>query len=151
MNTIWLHPSQGQPFAAVAGFINDRIGAELAGWRQGTILAVADDSAIVGAVLFHNFNESAGVIEISAASDSKRWLTRPVLNEMFAFPFDQIGCQAVIARMDADRPLTRIFTAYGFKRYDIPRLRGRDRAEAVMVLADDDWRQGRFSRSKSHG
>lgn len=151
MTPIWLHHCQGEPYRAVAGFLNDRVGLCLAGWETGTILAVADGAQIVGAVLFHNYDPQHGTIEISAASDSKRWLTRPVLQAMFAFAFDQIGCQAVIARMDAGKPLTRIFTAYGFKRYDIPRLRGRNTVEAVMVLADDDWRANGFHKEFAHG
>ena len=151
MTPIWLHPSQGDVYRSVAGFLNDRVGMGLAGWESGTILAVADGSQIVGAAPFHNYDANHGTIEISAASDCKRWLTRAVLWEMFAFPFLQIGCQAVVARMDADRPLTRIFTAYGFKRYDIPRLRGRNTVEAVMVLSDDDWRANGFHKELPNG
>lgn len=151
MTPIWLHPSQGEVYRSVAGFLNDRVGMFLAGWDQGAILAVADGTDLVGAVLFHNYDPRHGTIEISAASDSKRWLTRPILREMFGFPFGQLGCQAVIARMDADRPLVRIFTAYGFKKYEIPRLRGRDTVEAVMVLSDDDWRANGFHKEYADG
>lgn len=145
MRAVWLHPSQGEAYLSVAGFLNERIG-ELSGWQVGTILAVVDAKTICGAVLFHNYTPGCGTIEISAASDSKRWLTRPILWEIFAFAFHQIGVQAVVARMAAGRQLARIFTAYGFKRYDIPRLRGRDTAETIMVLSDDDWRANGFHK-----
>lgn len=151
MKPIWLHPSQGDAYTAVAGFLNGRIGTCLAGWEQGTILAVVDGPSLVGAVLFHNYDKVHGTIEISAASDSKRWLTRAVLWEMFSFPFLQLGCQAVVARMDAGKPLVRIFTAYGFKQYEIPRLRGRNTVEAVMVLSDDDWLANGFHKEFAHG
>ncbi len=149
MTPVWLHPSHGAGYFAVAGYLSDRIGFPLAGIEAGTILAVADGDVIVGAVLFHNYSPQFGTIEISAASDSKRWLTRAILREMFGFAFDQLGCQAVVARMDADKPLTRIFTAYGFKRYDIPRLRGRDTVEAVMVLSDCDWLANGFHKENA--
>lgn len=150
MNAVWLHPSQGEAYLAVAGFLHDRIG-ELSGWQLGTILAVTDGKSITGAVLFHNYNPDCGTIEISAASDSKRWLTRAILREIFGFAFHQLGVQAVVARMVAGRDLARIFTAYGFKQYDIPRLRGRDTAESIMVLSDDDWRANGFHKEFHHG
>ena len=150
MKAVWLHPSQGDAYLSVAGFLNYRIG-ELSGWQIGTILAVADAEKLCAAVLFHNYNPGAGTIEISAASDSKRWLTRPILREIFAFAFLQIGVQAVVARMAAGRDLARIFTAYGFKKYDIPRLRGRDKAESIMVLSDDDWHANGFHKEFPHG
>lgn len=114
---------------------------------DGTIAVTAGPAV----VLFHNWDPGAGVVEITAASDSKRWLTRPVLLELFSYPFDRLGCQAVVARMAPERPLARMFTAYGFKRYDLPRLRGRNEGEAVLILGDDDWRSNGFHKEHGHG
>ncbi len=108
-------------------------------------MAVANGSEIIGACLFHNWDADAGVVELTSASLSPKWLTRPVLREMFAYPFEQLGCQAVVLRVDPDNTrMCRIASAFGFKRYDIPRLRGRNKAEALFILGDDDWRGGRF-------
>jgi len=113
-----------------------------------TIIASADSAGnALGAAIYQNYDPEHGVIELSAAAASPRWLSRKVLREMFSYPFDQLGCQAVAMRCDTDNSrLARIFTAYGFKRYDIPRLRGRDKGEAIYVLADDDWRANGFHK-----
>lgn len=111
----------------------------------GTIMAVADGRNIVAACLFHNWDVEAGVIEMTSASTSARWLSRAILREMFSYPFEQLGCQAVIARVDPENTrMCRIASAFGGQRYDIPRLRGRDKAEALFILGDDEWRAGRF-------
>lgn len=151
MTRIWLHPRDGGAYEAVARFLADRIGEYPNGWQVGTIMAVAKDDRIVAAVLFHNWQPRNGVIEISGASDDGRWLSRALLFDLFDYAFNQMGAQAVVACMDAGRPLTRIFEAYGFRRYDIPRLRGRDKAETVMVLGDDDWKANGFHKEHADG
>lgn len=112
---------------------------------DGTALCVLDGKKLIGAVLAHNYQPDCGVIEMTAAATSARWLTRPVLFQMFDYAFNQVGCQAVVLRVAPDNTRTlRIATAFGFKLYEIPRLRGRDQSEIVCVLADDEWRSGRF-------
>lgn len=108
-------------------------------------MAVADGPAIIGACLFHNWDADAGVIELTSASLSPKWLSRPVLRAIFGYAFDELKCQAVVLRVDPDNVrMCRIASAFGFQRHDIPRLRGRDKAEALFILGDDEWRGGRF-------
>lgn len=108
-------------------------------------MGVARDGKPVAGVVFHNWDADAGVIEMSSASDDARWLSRPVLAEMFGYAFDQMGCQAVVLRVDpGNARMDRIARAYGFKRYDIPRIRGRDKSEVIYVLGDDAWRANGF-------
>lgn len=105
------------------------------------------DGAAKGAAIFQNYDKFNGTIEISAASIATRWLSRGILHEMFAYPFNQLGCQAVILRCaDTDKRMARILPAYGFNRYDIPRLRGRDKPEAIYVLGDDEWHANGFHK-----
>ena len=116
-------------------------------FAQGIAMAVVHGGAMVAAAILHNYDAEAGVIQISAASDDKRWMTRPVLRGLFGYAFNELACQAVVQRCDTGRnDLARMFKAYGFKRYDIPRLRGRGKAEAVYVLSDDDWRASKFQQ-----
>ena len=146
MTPVW--PQHGSPAAeAVASFVSDRIYGRPNAFSGYTALAVLDRERLVAGLVYCDFDREAGVIQISGAATTPRWLTRRVLFEMFSFPFDQLGCQAVVMRVDpADRRLRRILTAYGFDRYDIPRLRGRDKAEAIYVLGDDVWRSNGFHR-----
>lgn len=112
----------------------------------GTVMAVADGDQIIGACLFHNWDKDNGVIELTSASVSPRWLSRAILRDMFGYAFDQLRCQAAVMRVDPENlRMCRIATAFGFKRYDIPRLRGRDKAEALFILGDDEWRAGKFA------
>lgn len=108
-------------------------------------MAVEEGGQIIGACLFHNWQPDEGVIELTSASVSPRWLSRPILRAMFGYAFDSLGCQAAVMRVDPENTrMCRIASAFGFKRHDIPRLRGRDKAEALFILGDDEWRAGRF-------
>lgn len=110
-------------------------------------LAIFEDGELIAGMVYHNFEPDAGVIEISGAGTSKRWLTRETLRKMFAYPFEEIGVQSVVMRVDPeDTALRRMLTAYGFELYVIPRLRGRDKAENVFLLTDDAWASNKFNR-----
>lgn len=150
MKALWLHPSQGGAYDVLQGFIALRIWGERRSLEGGTIMAVVDGADVLGACLFHNWDTESGVIEMTAASASPRWLSRPMLREMFSYVFDQLACQLAVMRVDpANVRMCRIASAFGFKRYDIPRLRGRDKAEAIFVLGDDDWRNSLFGGKTS--
>ena len=110
-------------------------------------MAVFEDGELIAGMVYHNYEPEAGVIEISGAGTSKRWLTRQTLRKMFAYPFEECGCQAVVMRCDPeDAALRRMLTAYGFELYVIPRLRGRDKDENVFLLTDDAWASNKFNR-----
>jgi len=113
-------------------------------------MAVVDSGRVIAGVLYNNWHPENGVIEMHAASMDKRWLTRPVLKAMFSYPFDQMKCQLCALRVsERNKPMVRIAKAYGFKAYLIPRLRGRDEAEFILTLTDDDWRANRFNKESA--
>ena len=108
-------------------------------------LGVFDGGGLIAVILYNNYQPEAGVIEFHGASASSRWLNRRVLREMFSYPFDQLGCQMVVARTSGlSGPLHRILKAYGFTSTAIPRLRGRDEDEIIWTLTDDAWRSNGF-------
>lgn len=126
-------------------WVAQRIWGKANDFGPGAAMGVLSDQGPVGAVVFHGYQPNEGVIEMSAAGD--HWLSRPVLREIFAYVFGQLGCQAVVMRVDPEnKRMCRIASAFGFQRYDIPRLRGRHKAEAVFVLGDDEYRASRFAR-----
>lgn len=113
-------------------------------------MAVIDGETLIAGMVYHNFEPEAGVVEISGAGTSKRWLNRETLRVMFSVPFTEWGCQAVVMRCDPeDAALRRMLTAYGFEMHSIPRLRGRDKAENVFVLTEEAWASNKFNRAKS--
>ena len=147
MNTVWLHPSKDVGYDAICEFVSERIWGKSRDLPLGTAMAIVEKGKVVAGLVYNNYDIDAGVIEISGASDTPRWLTKPILKEMFEFPFDELGCQAVIMRVDTrDGRLSRILKAIGFVRHDIPRLRGRNEAEALFVLGDDVWRDNKFNK-----
>lgn len=143
-----LWADHGDPhYGALVDFITTRIWGGPREMTGGTVMAVAEGQTIIGACLFHNWQPDEGVIELTSASVSPRWLNRSVLQAMFAYAFDRLRCQAAVMRVDPENArMCRIAEAFGFKRYDIPRLRGRDKAEALFILGDDEWRSGKFAK-----
>lgn len=116
-------------------------------------LAVIEGEKLIAGMIYHNYEPDAGVIEISGAGTSKRWLTKETLRVMFQIPFIDWGCQAVVMRVsDEDAPLHSILDRYGFERFVIPRLRGRDKNENVFLLTDEAWAGNKFNRKEAaHG
>lgn len=149
MIPVWAHCiREPELYGAICTFVAERVWGRANDFGPGSAMGVELNGVPVAGVVFHNYDPYAGIIEVSGASDNKRWATRRVLGEIYGYVFDQLSCQAVLQRNDpADEALCRNLTAIGFKRYDIPRLRGRDKADAIFVMAEEDWRSSRFNRS----
>ncbi|MGI8397803.1 N-acetyltransferase [Agrobacterium deltaense] len=112
-------------------------------------MAICEDGELIGGMVWHNYEPEAGVIEISGAATSSKWLTRKTLAAMFGIPFKEWGIQCLVMRVaPEDEALHRMLKAYGFDLYVIPRLRGRDRDEHVFILTDDAWRASKFNRKE---
>lgn len=108
-------------------------------------MGVFRDNDLIGAAIYTNWDRDSGVIELSLASKESRWLSRPVMQAMFHLPFNELGCQMVVTRTsEHNKTALRMNRAFGFTDHVIPRLRGRDEAEHIMTLTDDDWRKSRF-------
>lgn len=116
------------------------------GWSNCVALRVYRDETI-GVVLFHDWNPEAGTMCMSGAGGGG-WLTRPVLYAMHDYIFNVAGCQmAVMQTAESNKVMRRIALAYGYSEHVIPRLRGRDEAECILTLPDEDWRASRFHRN----
>lgn len=148
MRLLWGGESAPEINQAIAHFVASHIPGCERGWENFTSLGLVDeDGQLVGGCVFHNYAPEAGVIELSSASTSRRWLTRPMLKGMFGYPFDQIGCQMVVLRVsERNTVMIEIAERFGFKSYRIPRLRGRDEAEILFTFTDDDWRDHPVNR-----
>jgi len=132
----------------VANFVAQTVPGLERGFGECKTIGIVDNDQLIAGLVYHNWNPEHEVIEISGSSLSPRWLTRSVLKEMFDYPFNRCGCQMVVMRVsEHNKRLHRQLKAYGFKSYEIPRLRGREENEIIFTLTDDDWRAGRFMRS----
>lgn len=117
------------------------------GFGPCTSATVIDGQNRIAAVLiFHNWHPEAGVIEVSAVANNPKWAQRSVLKEAFGYIFDTLECQLVVQRCaEENKRVRRLWRAFGADEYVIPRLRGRDTAEAIATLTDDAWRASKFA------
>lgn len=145
MITVWGDQLNPELNDALANWAAAHIEGIRRGFKPCTTMGVFDGDELVAVMVYHNFDRPSGVIEVSGAGITPRWLTRAVLHEMFAYPFDQLGCQMIVMRVSENNSrLLRILTAYGFDHILIPRLRGRDEGERIFTLTDDAWRANGF-------
>src|SRR4029077_15657760 len=107
---------------------------------------------MVAGMVYHNYDPSSGVIEMSgAAIPGQQWLSRETIRRMYVYPFLQLDCQMVLMRVDADdQRLLRQLAAlnYGFLR--IPGLLWRDKDAVVGLLTREAWEQNKFNKRFGH-
>ncbi len=134
----------------VAEFVKNNIPGCERGFGNCQAIGVLKDGQLIAGCVYHNWHPETGVIEMSSAAITPRWLNRDILRTIFGYPFD-IGCQMIVLRTAEDnKGLHRQLYALGFRSHTIPRLRGRDKAEIIFTLTDDDWLTGKFTRDR-HG
>ncbi len=149
MNIIWSGPSTAERNETVGHFVASHIGIER-GFEKFASMAVFDGDKMIAGSVYHNWQPESGVIEISSAAVSKRWLTKPVIRAMFSFPFDELGCQLVVLRVsERNTVMCEIATRFGFEAYRIPRLRGSSEAEIIFTLTIENWRSHRVNSKES--
>mgnify|MGYP003112822422 CR=1 FL=1 len=146
MELVWAGSNQGQLRDYLVAWCAREIwGNPARDFGNCKAMGVLDDGRLIAVMVFHNWEPTAEVIEISGAATSKRWLSRKVLHRMFAYPFEEVGAQTVVMRVSPkDKALKRMLEAYGFSCYKLPRLRGRYEDELVFTLTDDAWRNNGF-------
>lgn len=152
MQIVWGGSGNADLNRALGGWCSAQIGLPRPFEEPYTTMGVFDSEALVAVMLYNNYQPEAGVIEIHGAGITPRWLTRPVLEAMFEYPFGQLGCQLVVMRVsERNSRLRRMLTAYGFEHVTIPRLRGRDEGERIFWLTDDAWRANGFYKDYANG
>lgn len=110
-------------------------------------IGVTNKGDLIGGTAFHNYYPKEGVIEMTSASIDSRWLSRRMVQTIFAYVFDFLQCQMVIMRVsEHNTVMVNIAGRFGFAGYLIPRLRGKNEAEWLFTLTDDQWRESPFRR-----
>lgn len=119
-----------------------------------TTMGVFQREKLIAVLVYHNWNPETGVIEISGAADTSRWLTKPILYEMHAYPFNQLGCQMIVQRNSErnakanGRGLQRMLKVYGYERIRVPRLYGRTEDGILHCLTEEAWRANGYHSKK---
>jgi RimJ/RimL family protein N-acetyltransferase len=102
-------------------------------WEMYATLGVLHDNELVGGVVYHNFNQLAGDIEITAAFSTPRWLTRNVMRHVLGYPMYQLNLNRCTARTARSNHSARDFLErLGFKVEGVQR-RAHDGAEDAML------------------
>ncbi len=155
MQIFW--PPHGSPENYMLGeYVSFKVFGEPGHFRDYTSMGVVDDGTLVAAMIFHDYDRKAGVIQVSGAAEHPSWMTRQTLREMHEFVFDQLGCQCLVMRVpETNKRLERILTAGRYVKHVIPRLRGRNENETIYQLFDDEWKNSDFwqkiRREVNHG
>lgn len=138
--------------AAVADWVAARIAHVGRGENFGPCAAIGVIDAagrLLGGVVYHNWQESTGNIELSFAADTPRWLTRRIIGELLRYPFWQLGCIRVTGVTPRKATSARRFLdKFGFKREGLVR-KGFGNDDAVISgLLRTEWEASKWSRPR---
>jgi RimJ/RimL family protein N-acetyltransferase len=112
---------------------------------------IDEDGRLIAGLVYHNWDERAGTIEMSgAALPGKYWLTRETLKRIYQYPFLQMGCQMVIMRVAEDNVVLRTLKQLGYAFVRIERLLGRNKDGIVCTLTFEAWSDNKINRKYRH-
>ena len=113
---------------------------------------IAENGILIGGTVFHNHYPKEGVVEMSSAAVSPRWLCARMIRTIFTYAFDMLECQMVVMRVsEINTRMVNIAERFEFSGYLIPRLRGKNEGEWIFTLTDDQWRSSRFNPKATGG
>jgi RimJ/RimL family protein N-acetyltransferase len=107
---------------------------------------VSEEGRALGGVVFSNWQSRFRNIEVSFASETPRWLTRNLIRQILAYPFDQLACQRLTAVTPKKARAARAFLDhFGFKREGVVR-RGFGNDDAIISgLLRREWMRSRWA------
>jgi RimJ/RimL family protein N-acetyltransferase len=105
-----------------------------------TIGVVNEEGDMLGGVVFTNHHPRYRSVEWSAAADSANWLSRPIINTIMMYPFEQLGCVRITAIIPRRNKRSREFQEkFGFKNEGLVR-RGFGGDDALIFgLMRSEW------------
>jgi hypothetical protein len=120
------------------------------GFGKCRAIGIADETGLLGGLVYRNWCPEVGTIEISgAALPGTNWLSRRTIQIMYDYPFYQCGCQMVIKTTMADNEIVlRIMAAVGFDLHYMKRLGGRDRDGVVGTLTQEQWEASKYNANR---
>jgi len=120
------------------------------GFGKCKAIGVIDENGrLIAGVVYHNWQPWAGVIEMTAAATTPRWLTRETIQTIYDYPFEQADVQMVLSLVVAeDERLQRQLAAGGFMFIRVPRLLGRERDGVICLLTSEAWDECKFNRKR---
>lgn len=132
---------------AVGDFVSTVIWGEAGRVKDFCTMGVFHGGELVAGTIYHNWDQSSGVIELTSGSTTPRWLSRKVVRAMFALPFDLLSARMVVLRVsEFNTNMRAIANRFGFQETIIPHVRGDNEAECVYTLRASDWANHRMNK-----
>lgn len=123
----------GEP---AARFVAGRLGyAEV--WDRCRAFGVVRDGAIVGGIVFHDWNPDRGTIEFSCAG--RDWLTRRTLRAFGDYAF-KVARLVVARTSERNAVVRRVWKRLGGRETLVPDLWGPGEAGAILTLTEEAFR-----------
>ena len=96
MNVIYGHDE------AVAEWVKQRTPYVVNGFGESTAIGVADSDLLLAGIVYHEWRPAYRSMQVSIASEGKRWCSRRIMKSFYAYPFIQMGCKRITAMVAAD-------------------------------------------------
>lgn len=128
---------------SVAKWVADRIPhVGNIGFGKCAAIGVVDDGNPVAGCVYHNYRigeNGKSVIELSFAADAPVWARKKVIATLLAYPFKQLGCEAVMTTVPRkNRKGRRLQKVLGFRQDGVIRKGyGSDDAFVFTMLRDE--------------
>jgi RimJ/RimL family protein N-acetyltransferase len=109
-------------------------------------IGVMRGNELAAGVVYHEYRPEQGDCEMSIAARTPRWASRAAIRTLLAYPFVQLDCRRVTARVRSDNERAlRFDLGIGFQ------VEGRLKSwyapgvDCVMLgLMRDDWKRGKY-------
>lgn len=113
------------------------------GWPNDYAIGVANDNnELIGGSVYHGWSPETGVIEMSSAAISPKWINRATLRVLFEQAFEGFKCRLVVMRVHPENMVMRdIAKRLGSREYVIDDLRADGVPEVVYTLSKTAWRK----------
>jgi len=104
-------------------------------------IGVVSGDRLIAGVVYHDYQEQHGTIQLSMAAISPLWATKENIAELLRYPFEQLGCYKVFTAMPADNEKALKVNAHiGFKREAVlAHSFGKGRHAVIMRMLLPDY------------
>lgn len=126
--------------------VADELALDIEDFMPCRAIGIVRRNSLVAGVVYHQYRPEQGDCELSVASRSKRWASREVLGALLAYPFRQLECRRISARVRADnRAALRFNLGLGWQVEGVIREWYAPGVDAVMLgMTREEWERGRY-------
>lgn len=104
-------------------------------------IGVANGDHFYAGVVYHDYQEPYGTIQLSMAAANPRWAKKDVIGQLLKYPFEQLGCYRVWTLTPVSNIMAlKVNVHIGFKREAICNSAfGKNKHGVVMRLLKPDY------------